>query len=144
MLSKTDLWIVPPSHHSAWFARLDWYLNWQMCKGLIHKPGTVDAEVYRLAAAYEVPVISPKIGKEAPLLISCRGLSPAGQCLVLPFSGDLKQWLVEAKTIAFKMKCESVQIFLPAGADADKAEKTWIGLSGECRAEFTNDLEGNS
>jgi hypothetical protein len=143
-LSKTDLWIVPPSSHSAWFAQLDWYLNWQMCKGLTHKPATVDAEVYRLAQAYEVPVSSPKIAKDAPLLIACRGLSPAGQCLVLPYTGDLKQWLLEAKTIAFKMKCENVQVFLPADASADKAEKTWIGLNGECRAEFINDFEGNS
>ena len=144
MLPKTDLWIVPPSHHSAWFAQLDWYLNWQMCKGLTHKPAVPDAQVYRLAEAYDVKVDSSKLTKEAPLLIACRDLAPAAQCLVLPYTGDLKQWLVEAKTIAFKMKCESVQVFLPAGVSSDKAEKAWIGLNGECRAEFTNDFEGNS
>lgn len=143
MLSKTDLWIVPQSSHSAWFAQLDWYLNWQMCKGLTHKAAVADAQMYRLAEAYEVRMESPPLNKEAPLLVACREFLPAPQCLVLPFGGDIKQWLLEAKTIAFKMKCASAHVFLPAGAQADKAEKTWIGLSGECRASFTNDFEGN-
>lgn len=142
-LSKTDLWIVPPSSHSAWFAQLDWYLNWQMCKGLTHKPVVADAQMYRLAEAYEVQIQSAPLSKNAPLLIAAREFLPAAQCLVLPYGGDLKQWLLEAKTIAFKMKCESAQVFLPSGADAEKAEKTWMGLSGECRAIFTNDFEGN-
>lgn len=142
-LAKTDLWIVPQSSHSAWFSQLDWYLNWQMCKGLTHKPAVADAQMYRIAEAYEVKIDSAPLSKTAPLLVATSPYLPAAQCLVLPYGGDLKQWLLEAKTIAFKMKCQSAQVFLPAGAQADKAEKTWIGLSGECRANFTNDFEGS-
>lgn len=139
MLSKTDLWIVPPSQHSAWFAQLDWYLNFQMCKGMAHQPAVPDAHVFRLAHEYGVKVEESPLPAGAPLLIACKNLAPAAHCLVLPFNGDLKNWMVEAKTIAFKMKCESVEVFLPAGVDASKAEKIWTGLNGECRAVFTDD-----
>jgi hypothetical protein len=140
MLSKTDLWIVPPMQHSAWFAHLDWYLNWQMCKGLAHKSLALDAQMYRLAEEYDIPVESPHSADKAPLLIACKNLSPADYCLVLPFKGDLKDWLVEAKTIAFKIKAADVHIFLPIGADVDKAEKAWSKMSGECEVHFTADL----
>ncbi len=141
MLSKTDLWIVPPSSHSAWFAHLDWYLNWQMCKGQSHQAPVPEAQVYRLAAEYGLSVSDSPLAKNSPLLIACKNLTPADQCLVLPFGGDLKKWLIEAKTIAFKMKCENVQVFLPAGSDVAGAEKTWDKLSGDCTAKFTHDLE---
>lgn len=141
MLSKTDLWIVPPSQHSAWFAHLDWYLNWQMCKGLVHRTATPDAQVFMLAKEYEIPVSSSTVSEKSPLLISCGTLVPAKSCLVLPFKGDLKEWLIEAKTIAFKLMCANVHIFLPAGSETDKAEKAWSKLSGECTVTFFEDTE---
>lgn len=144
MFSPTDLWIVPPPNHSAWFSRLDWYLNWQMIKGTSHRSMPPAAELFRLLHENGMEMDVMPSNENAPLLISARGLTPASQCLVLPMRGDLKEWIEEAKDIAVKLQCESAQVFLPAGADEEKAEKIWAKLEGKCAAQFTTDIQEHS
>lgn len=141
MFSPADLWIVPPPSHSAWFARLDWYLNWQMCKGSAYKAMPPAAELFRLLHENGIEMEAIPSNENAPLLISAGRLTPAKQCVVLPYRTDLKEWLEEAKDIAMKLQVGTAQLFLPADAEVDKAEKIWSKIEGECVAHFTADIQ---
>ncbi len=135
-----DLWIIPPAKHSAWFSRLDWYLNWQMCKGLAHRNTPPHAEIFRLAGEHGIPVDSSPSGMaDAPLMISGRGLVPAKACVVVGYNGELKDWLTQAKWITFQMQATNSRVHLPAGASTAKAVAIWEKLEGSCVAEFVED-----
>ncbi len=136
----SDLWFVPPAQHSAWFTRLDWYLNWQMCKGLQHRVAPPAAELFRLAEEYNVKIGNQGLDSDhAPLLVSGQGLIPARACVVLNFTGELKSWLASAKALAFQMQAEHARIHLPRGAEKAQAVGIWEKLTGHCTAEFIED-----
>ena len=134
-----DLWIVPPHSNSNWFTRLDWYLNWQMCKALAHRHLPPPAEVFRLAHDYGIPVDENKTSNQAPLMVACAGKLPTDACVVLEFESELKDWLTKANTIAFQMQAKSARIYLPTGQARAKALGIWEKLRGTCTAEFMED-----
>ena len=135
-----DLWFIPPAPHSAWFSRLDWYLNWQMCKGLAHRNAPPHAEIFRLAGEYGLQVDSSASGiAEAPLMISGRGLLPTKACVVVGYDGELKDWLTQVKLITFNMQATNSRVYLPKGASIVKAVGIWEKLKGRCVAEFLED-----
>ncbi len=136
----SDLWFVPPSTHSAWFSRLDWYLNWQMSKGLAHSHAIPSADLFRLAGEHGVTIEPAQtLPPHAPLMISGVGLIPAKACVVLPFNGQLETWLAQAKAIAFELRATTARIYLPAGTGQTEAAGSWRKLTGTCTAEFTED-----
>jgi|GEM_PF-3639612 len=138
----SDLWFVPPSSHSAWFSRLDWYLNWQMCKGLSHRNAPPPAEIFRLAEEHGLKVENSGLDLDhAPLMISGQGLIPAQACVVLGFRGELKEWLTQVKTIAFQLQAPHARVYLPTGAERSKAVSLWEKLTGNCTAEFIDDSQ---
>lgn len=140
-----DLWIVPPPENSAWFSHLDWYLNWQMCKGQTHRAKSPDAELLRITKEYNLPFYDiSSSSARPPLLISGQGLIPAKACLVMDIVGEIKNWLLECKAIACKMHASRVLIFLPSGAEKIRAAKIWDTLPGICSAEFVEDTADDS
>ena len=141
MLPESDLWVVPPSNHSAWFARLDWYLNWQMCKGLAHRPMLPCAEVESLANEYGIPIPYAQVADPGPLLISTRGLVPAEKCIVLPYNMDLNGWVRQAASIATSLGVTRLCIFLPAGTPVDSGLSVWSNLGSNIEVSFIMDQE---
>ena len=140
MFLDSDLWIVPPASHSAWFSRLDWYLNWQMSRGLNHRQSPLAAELFRISEEHGLRIDAhDPLDEQAPLLVSGRNLVPAKACVVLPYHGDLQEWLAQAQSIASKLKSTRAQVFLPTGAQVKSPSKSWkLPL---CPADFTNDPE---
>lgn len=141
MFPESDLWVVPPSSHSAWFARLDWYLNWQMCKGLAHPRMRPSAEVESLANEYGIPIPYAQVADPGPLLISSSGLVPAAKCVVLPFSSDLRGWISQAVSLAEGLGATSLCIFLPAKTQMDSAQTVWSHLDCNIKVSFITDQE---
>ena len=141
MLPQSDLWVVPPPPHSAWFARLDWYLNWQMSKGLAHRPAKLSSAIERLAAEYEIVIPSIPIADPASLLIACKGLVPAEKCIVLPFNGDLTEWLAQISNLTRDLVALSVSIFLPANISLEGAQKIWSTRESAHDVRFIADHE---
>lgn len=141
MLPESDLWVVPPSNHSAWFARLDWYLNLQMCKGLAHRPVRPSAEVEELARDYDVPIPFAQVADPGPLLIAGQGRVPAKSCLVLPFTGDLAPWMHGVFKYTSDLAVKTVSVFLPARVAVDAAEKAWAKFDSRITVQFIPDLE---
>lgn len=141
MPPQTELWVVPLSDQSRWFTRLDWYFNWQLCKGLAHRTRVIGPELQRIAGELGVATANMPERPAAPLLVGCNGMVPAAKCLVLPFEKSLKKWLEEIKEIAAGLSVRQAQIFLPSDADREKAEEAWAKIPGECSAVFMVDLE---
>ena len=143
MFPGKDLWILPPPSYSRWFARLDWYLNWQMSKALTHRPALVAPHLERLAREYEIP-LPPAAGvpvADAPLLISSAGLLPAARAMLLPITGDGKSWIRAAKQLALSMGARDICVFLPNGGSKAKAATAWKDLPGEVNGHFVEDEE---
>lgn len=138
MVAPCDLWVLPTPRFSRWFTHLDWYFNWQMCKGLAYGGLHLPAETYRVAEEFGVPV-SERSESEKPLLISCAGKVPAKSCLVLDSKGGLKEWLSEIKTLATTLKVSDVRVFLPTGTSVKDAEKIW--KQTDFTVHFSPDLE---
>lgn len=134
-----DLWIIPPTPRSRWFARLDWYLNWQMCKGLAHRSTPPPPDLFRLAEEYGFKVESRTTAVGAPLIISAKGHLPTKACLVLPFEDNAKDWLASAKNIASQILAMRARVFLPAGLESEKCQNIWNKVPGTCEAEFMED-----
>ncbi|NJL25506.1 MAG: hypothetical protein HC902_10270 [Calothrix sp. SM1_5_4] len=58
LTASCDLWVLPSPRYSHWLSRLDWYLNWQICKGLAYGGLHLPAELYRISEEYGVAVPS--------------------------------------------------------------------------------------
>lgn len=139
MTAPSDLWVLPPPRFSRWFSHLDWYFNWQMCKGLAYAGLHLPSETYRVAEEYGVPVADSRGNGEGALLISCAGRAPAGRCLVLDGAGDLKSWLARIKDVAAGLNARQVRVFLPTGATLKETEKHW--KKSDIEVQFSPDLE---
>ncbi len=140
--APVDLWALPTPGFSRWFTRLDWYMNWQMSKGLAYGGLHLPAETYRIAEQYDVSV--PKAATPsasatlAPLLIDPFGRVPARRCLVVDGAGSLKVWLGEIAELSQRLQALEIRIFLPKEATLPDAEKAWRNYS--IQAHFTTDL----
>lgn len=140
-----DLWVIPPPRMSSWFARLDWYLNWQMTRGLAYSGLHLSNELMSLAEHYEVQVPDLKVPDEPPLLVLSHARVPAKKCLVLNMRpGGLGEWLREAHDIGVKLGAEKLQIFLPAQTKVKDAKGIWAKQFSSRSAEFFADSTGDT
>ena len=139
MFQTADLWVLPPASQSSWFARVDWYLGWQMCKGMNYRLPTISSDLQILARDHKIPVPQIHVKAQRPLLIATRGLLPTNSLAVLPLNDDVKAWLAEAKKMATEMGAREVLVFLPTATETEKAEKIWLKADGECTAKFVAD-----
>ena len=136
-----DLWIFPAPRASRWFARLDWYLNWQMCKGISYAGLHLPDETYRVAEAHGLPLevealVSP------PLLVLPGPRVPTKKCLVLdPGEADLEAWFRVMIDHARALRARSARVFLPTGRTLAEAESAWSRVSADVDVSFAVDLD---
>lgn len=142
-LAKTcDLWVLPSPRKSAWFSRIDWYLNWQMCRALAYPGIHLPSETLRLAEDFEVEVLATTKPEPFPLMVITGGLVPASKCVVID-SREAKTWLEDAFETALKIKASNVHVFLPNGVSQSEAQKLWPKKS-TMEVEFSEDTEALS
>lgn len=141
MATPCDLWILPTPRNSRWFTHLDWYLNWQMCKGLAYGGLHLPPETYRVAEEYGVSVTDRDTAGEAPLLLSVEGRIPAYRCLVIDYDEGLRAWLDQAGRLAKGLQAREVRVFLPTGHRPSEAKKSWKTTGID--VQFLPDLEAN-
>lgn len=142
VFNPVDLWVLPTPSFSRWFSQLDWYLNWQMCKGMAYGGLHLPSETHRLAEEYGFAVkaeASSKGGLQPPLLIAPSGRVPTKRCLVLDGADDPKSWLATISQHVSQLKSQEIRVFLPKGFNKTSAEKIW--KAHDCKAHFTEDLE---
>lgn len=139
-----DLWLLPPPRSSAWFAVIDWYLNWQLSKGLAYSGLHLPNETLRLAEDYEVPlppVKTPGVDSGVPLLVLSQGRLPATKCVVLDTGLKHEDWLKQGFEITLNFDAKNVHVFLPAKASKEQSQQLWKARFAERVAHFSSDSE---
>jgi hypothetical protein len=135
-----DLWVLPTPRQSHWFRRLDWHLNWQMCKGLAYSGLHLPSETRRVAEEYGFEIPRHREDKTPPLLIGSEGRLPARMCLVIDAGNHLDKWFPQVIKQMEPMKVKTARVFLPTGASVREAKKIWKAKL-DAEIEFTADLE---
>ena len=136
-----DLWIFPAPRASRWFARLDWYLDWQMCKGLSYGGLHLPEETYRVAEAHGQELNFTPLD-QPPLLVLPGSRVPAKKCLVLDDQdAPLETWFAAVAAQAERLKARTARIFLPTGRTLTEAEAAWDRVRAPLEVSFALDLE---
>lgn len=138
--SSADTWFFPPSKQSAWFAQIDWYLNWQMLKGTSYSGFHMPVETLKTAQNFDVTILETPT-RPSPLLVSSQGRIPANQCVVVDDSTEIATWLKKIADVAEGLKSKSILIFLPRGTVAGSAQEKWSKIGSPCAVQFINDGE---
>lgn len=134
-----DLWVLPPPRASAWFSVIDWYLNWQMSKGLAYPGLHLPNEVLRLSEEYEVPLPALKqTDASAPLLVLNHNRLPTAKCVVIE-SQPIEPWLKAAYAVALNLGADHLHVFLPSKTAATQAAEIWDRNFAGVRATFSED-----
>ncbi|UOF02757.1 hypothetical protein [Bdellovibrio reynosensis] len=123
----SDLWIVPDLEKSQWTARLDWYLNFQICKSARHKSAVIPEFLNKVITETEIETSAVGAKTSAPLMISSEQLLPNKWVVILPWQGDMNTWTNQALEIWQKLKSPSLRIFLPPGQSTGNIPKVFEG-----------------
>ncbi|WII71215.1 hypothetical protein QJS83_12165 [Bdellovibrio sp. 22V] len=121
----SDLWIVPDLDKSQWTAKLDWYLNFQICKSTRHLSPSLPNYLRTVLAETELEKKSIDIKPSAPLMIATHELLPNKWVVLLPWDGNLKQWTTQVFEIWQKLKEPSLRVFLPPGQSTGNLQLAW-------------------
>jgi hypothetical protein len=142
LVSDYDLWVLPPSAHSRWFARVDWYLNWQMSKGLAHTRMKPSVELFRVMEDAGIPIQPEPDFPPMPLLVSSAGKVAAGRCVVVDYKNEMQDWLESIHELCSALKSKHARIFLPKGIGTGDAQKLWKKMAPlDMQLEFSTDEE---
>jgi hypothetical protein len=121
----SDLWIVPDLEKSQWTAKLDWYLNFQVCKASRHVSPQVPDYISNVVTQTELQVSTPVAASLSPLMISSENLLPNKWVVVLPWNGDLRGWSANIFEVWHKLKEPSLRVFLPPGQSTGNLQSAW-------------------
>lgn len=121
----SDLWVVPDLEKSQWTAKLDWYLNFQICKSSRHNQPITPEFIDSVLAETELPKKAFKNRDLAPLMIASSELLPNKWVVILPWHGDLTKWTSEIFEIWQKLKEPSLRVFLPPGQSTGNLTLAW-------------------
>lgn len=121
----SDLWIVPDLTKSQWTAKLDWYLNFQICKSSRHKTPVLPEFVNEVLTETELEKPQINSDQDAPLMIASQALLPNKWVIVVSWNDDITAWSLKTYEIWQKLKQPSLRIFLPPGQNAGNFESGW-------------------
>lgn len=120
------LWILPSLTESGWSTRIDWYLGFQLRRGLPHRRFDFSSDMRQLMEAYEETL--PKIPRteELPLMIASENLLPNHQTVLIPSKPtDGAEWVKSCKRVWKGLGSPITRIFLPKSISGTEFEKTW-------------------
>lgn len=126
----SDLWIVPDLEKSQWTARLDWYLNFQVCKSARHQTQKLPGFINEVLDETEISKISVQSNSTAPLMIPSEKLLPNKWVVILPWQGDLNTWTAKALEIWRSLKQPSIRVFLPPGQSTGNLQSVFQSENG--------------
>lgn len=136
----SDLWIVPSPERSQWFAHIDWYLNFQMCKGRHHTRVKPSPELFHILEEGGLEYQETPAVNKAPLLVISGGRIPTEKCLLIDGDEPMKEWLKTAEQVAHKLKAKHVHVFLPQGFERRDVESHWKNFADKnIEVEFSLD-----
>lgn len=104
-----DLWIMAIPSDSHWSRQVDWYLNFQISRGLQTKIPERSMNLEKLLHDVQWTLPESFIAKENPLLIAAAGRLPA-RWVLLPQTFDVSLSFLEK---ASQLQPGTVRLFLP-------------------------------
>lgn len=126
----SDLWIVPDLEKSQWTAKLDWYLNFQICKSARHETPQLSSFVSEVLAESELEKIPVPTTKSWPLMIASERLLPCKWVVVVPWNGSISSWAEKSFEVWQNLKEPSLRVFLPPGQSTGSFEGSWNSYRG--------------
>lgn len=121
----SDLWIVSDLEKSQWTAKLDWHLNFQICKASRHSPRLLPTYLNEVLTETELEKKNLKTSDQMPLMIASSELLPNKWVVLLPWNENMSQWISQAFEVWQKLKEPSLRIFLPPGQNAGSLQAAW-------------------
>lgn len=121
----SDLWIMPDLEKSNWTAKLDWYLNFQICKSSRHVSPNVPTFLKEVISETGLDKKIIPSNPKFPLMIASENLLPNKWVVMIPWDNDIAQWASQSFEIWQKLKEPSIRVFLPPGQNAGSLQSTW-------------------
>lgn len=121
----SDLWIVPDLEKSQWTEKLDWYLNFQICRSSRHQAPRLPEYVKDVLSETGLPKQDLTQNKQAPLMIASSELLPNKWVVILPWQDDLSQWTAEAYKVWHSLQKPTLRVFLPPGQSTGNLQRAW-------------------
>jgi len=121
----SDLWIVPDLERSHWTAKLDWYLNFQICKSSRHQTAALPEFVENVMAETEQAPPQLNLNPASSLMIASPDLLPNKWVLVVPWSENMAEWTAAIFKIWSGLQEPTVRVFLPPGQSAGTLQQHW-------------------
>lgn len=120
-----QLWVLPDISNSRWTLKVDWYLNFQICKANRHTlrdlPEFIEHVVHD--TGLEKPVI--KYDEHSTLLIASEHLLPNKWVGLIPLHKNYAQWVEQVSETWVSLQNPSLRIFLPAGHSPGDFNELW-------------------
>ncbi|MGZ3769837.1 MAG: hypothetical protein ACXVCP_09425 [Bdellovibrio sp.] len=121
----SDLWIMPELEKSNWTAKLDWYLNFQICKSSRHVSHHVAPYLEHVVTETGLEQKHISMEQAQPLMIASSELLPNKWIVVIPWQNNMGQWAQQCFKIWQSLKEPSIRVFLPPGQNAGELESQW-------------------
>lgn len=124
----SDLWIAPDLEKSPWTAKLDWYLNFQVCKASRHQRPPLPSYLQAVLSETEMETAPALSSQEQPLMIASEKLLPNKWVVLVPWNGDVTAWTHEIFKVWKNLNQPTLRIFMPPGQSAGGLQIAWQGL----------------
>ncbi|MGZ3774010.1 MAG: hypothetical protein ACXVCY_16215 [Pseudobdellovibrionaceae bacterium] len=121
----SDLWIMPDLEKSNWTAKLDWYLNFQICKSSRHVSLKLSSFVTSVLNETGLEEKQAPKTQQDPLMIASERLLPNKWVVIIPWNNDASSWAKQSFEVWQKLKEPSLRIFLPPGQRTGSLESAW-------------------
>lgn len=125
-----DLWIVCQATNSNWTVKLDWLINFQICKFEIRKKVSASNFIQQVVSQTELDVPIEIKSENEVLLISTPKLIPAKWIAQIPFS-DIEIWTKEIYKTWSSLGKPSLRVFLPSKVETASYSELWNRLDQE-------------
>lgn len=120
------LWVVPDKKLSSWSRELDWHCNFVFSKADIRVRHERAPELQEILDQNGIVVNLKENLIPEELLVSTSHCLPNTLTLLAPYPGDLESWIEKILSVAKKLKCLSLRIFLPYGIGVSDLREKWF------------------
>lgn len=124
----SDLWIAPDLEKSPWTAKLDWYLNFQICKASRHRRRELSQYLTEVLNETEMTSSTVISSTEQPLMIASEKLLPNKWVVLVPWDDDMTQWTQEIFKVWKNLNEPTLRIFMPPGQSTGGLQMAWQSL----------------
>lgn len=120
------LWIIPDLKTSRWAKRINWYTNVLVSNAAVHKRRDLSENLLAMIQEFEVDSQAlPDLNSSSPTLVATHEAFPTQRCVVMPFNGDLREWIVRVYEIWKSFDRPLVRIFLPHSINEADFRDQW-------------------